>query len=98
MCYTIPVIGAIVTSSLWSKTKNIKIWWLNLLLWGGAVFGFVDHLWNRELFLISKDWLKDIGLGVVITVMIVMAWGIFLFLAKRNVSLNNYLAVNSEIK
>ncbi len=87
MCYAVPAVGAIFTSVVWSKTRSIKIWWLNLLLWGGAVFGIIDHLWNGELFLISQGWLKDISLGVVITVAIVLTWGIVLSLAKRNLSL-----------
>ncbi len=98
MCYTVPIISGIVTSALWSKTKSIKIWWLNLLLWGGALFGFVDHLWNKELLLISKDWLKDITLGVVITLSIVVSWGVVLFLAKKIPSLNTYLLANSHTK
>ena len=87
MCYAVPVIGAIVTSTVWSKTKSVKIWWLNLLFWGGALFGFVDHLWNGELFLISENWVKDLMLGAVITGVILLAWGIVLFLAKRSPSL-----------
>jgi hypothetical protein len=98
MCYTVPIVGAIITSSIWQKTKSIKVWWLNLLLWGGAVFGFVDHLWNKELFLISKDWAKDLSLGVVITVAIVLAWGTVLLIAKRNPSLNASLTVNPAAK
>lgn len=98
MCYVFPTVGAIVTSTIWNKTKSVKTWWLSLLFWGGALFGVIDHLWNGELFLISKDWLKDISLGVVITVMIVLTWGIVLFLAKRNLSLNAYLLANPETK
>lgn len=96
MCYTIPIAGAIVTSVIWNKTKNIKVWWLNLLLYGGALFGFIDHLWNGELFLISKDWLKDLSLGVVITGVIILAWATVLFLAKRNFSLRAYLALEER--
>ena len=67
MCYAGPVAGAIVSSIIWSKTRNVKIWWLALLYWGGALFGVIDHLINGELF-VSGDIAKDLLLGVVITV------------------------------
>ena len=91
MCYVFPTVGAIVTSTIWNKTKSVKTWWLSLLFWGGAIFGVIDHLWNGELFLISKDWLKDISLGVVITGVILAAWGIILSLVKKNLALGAYL-------
>jgi hypothetical protein len=76
MCYTIPAAGAIVTSVIWGKTRNLKIGWLNLLFWGGAIFGIVDHLYNGELFLVSKNIAADLTLGVVITAVILGCWGI----------------------
>ncbi|MFA5008502.1 MAG: hypothetical protein WC546_04715 [Candidatus Omnitrophota bacterium] len=74
MCYTGPVAGAIVSSIIWGRTKSIKVWWLSLLYWGGALFGIIDHLWNGELFLISGDIVKDLLLGAVITVSIFLFW------------------------
>ena len=47
---------------------------LNLLFWGGALFGVIDHLWNGELFSIPQNPMKDLLLGVVISVGIVAAW------------------------
>lgn len=84
MCYSIPVAGAVITSFICRKTKDAKLWWLNLMFLGGALFGVIDHLWNNELFLISQNWLKDLLLGVVITVGILLAWGIILIAAKKN--------------
>ena len=66
MCYAVPAAGAVITTAIWSKTKSVKVWWLNMLLWGGAIFGVIDHLWNGELFLISKNIISDLMLGVVI--------------------------------
>jgi hypothetical protein len=43
---------------------------------GGALFGIIDHLWNGELFLISKNWIMDLSLGFVITSGIMGSWGI----------------------
>ena len=80
VCYSIPLISALIVY-LWRRTTNIhspKYLWLNLLLAGGALFGVVDHLWNGELFLISANWQMDLALGVVITLVIIAAWGIML--------------------
>lgn len=87
MCYTIPLAGAVVTSLIWRKKKQLKVWWLNLMFYGGALFGVIDHLWNGELFLISENWLKDLGLGIVITLGIILAWGVLLASTKRSPSL-----------
>lgn len=96
MCYAVPVISGIFTSAIWSKTKSIKIWWLNLLLWGGGIFGFVDHLWNRELFLISGNIARDLMLGAVITVAICASWAAMLWLAKLNPTLASYVKIETK--
>lgn len=61
------------------------------MFYGGSLFGIIDHLWNRELFLVSENWIKDLSLGVVITAGIILAWTIILVVAKRNPSLNTSL-------
>lgn len=91
MCYTIPLTAAVTTTFMWKQNKSLKTWWLSLMFYGGSLFGVIDHLWNGELFLISKDWLKDLSLGFVITGVILLTWGIILVLAKRNLSLRAYL-------
>ncbi|MEI8349469.1 MAG: hypothetical protein WCI77_04905 [Candidatus Omnitrophota bacterium] len=93
MCYGVPLIGAVVTSFTWHKTNNAKLWSLNLLLWGGAIFGFIDHLWNKELFLISSNIINDLLLGVAITLVIVAAWIILLLVSKINPALNSYINI-----
>jgi hypothetical protein len=84
MCYTIPAAGAIVTTIMWNQSKDIKIWWLNLMFWGGALFGVIDHLWNGELFLISKHIVSDLALGLVITAVIYGTWKIILVSSRTN--------------
>jgi len=96
MCYTVPVAGAIVTSALWGKTKNIKVLWLNLLFWGGALFGVIDHLWNGELFLISKNIVSDLMLGVTITAAIIVWWGIMVVISKTSPFLSQYTRVQTK--
>jgi len=83
MCYSIPVIAAISTSLVWRQKREPNIWWLNLMLWGGALFGVIDHLWNGELFLISENIGKDLALGCVITATIFIVWRIILVFAKK---------------
>ena len=84
MCYTIPLAAALTTSFIWKKKMAVKLWWLILMFYGGSLFGIIDHLWNQELFLISKNWVKDLCLGGVITAGIILLWGILLTLAKRS--------------
>ena len=83
MCYTVPIASAVVTTMVWRKTKTPSLWWLNLMLYGGGIFGFVDHLWNGELFLISDKIGRDLMLGVVITATIFAGW-IGLVILNRN--------------
>ncbi|MFH1202524.1 MAG: hypothetical protein V1674_06515 [Candidatus Omnitrophota bacterium] len=93
MCYAFPAMGAIVTSCIWHKTKSVRIWWLNLLFWGGALFGIIDHLWNRELFLISENIVSDLMLGMAITVAIFASWAAVVVVGKKNPTLANYTRV-----
>ena len=83
MCYLVPTGSAIITSLIWRKNKDTKIWWLNLMFMGGALFGVIDHIWNGELFLIGKNPLKDFSLGIVITMVIFVVWGVMTLVSKR---------------
>jgi hypothetical protein len=62
--------------------KNIYHRWLNLLLFGGAIFGVVDHWWNRELFLIGEKPILDLMLGFTITIVILITWTIIVVIDK----------------
>lgn len=57
------------------------------MLYGGALFGVVDHLWNGELLLVGSNPLLDIGLGGTITASILGGWGLALGVAKLKPSL-----------
>ncbi len=74
MCYTVPTAAAVITTFCWKKSGSPKTFWLMLMLYGGALFGIIDHLWNGELFFISANWKSDIALGAVITASIFAAW------------------------
>ena len=95
MCYTVPVAGAIVTSFIWGRNKNVKIWWLSLMFWGGALFGVIDHLWNKELFLISDNIASDLLLGVVITLAILSIWTVIILVSRFNPTLASYVNVGN---
>lgn len=88
MCYAVPVAGAVVTSFLWKRKKEVKLWWLNLMFYGGALFGVIDHLWNGELFLISENLVRDLLLGVAISLGIVGFWFMIVVLSKASPTLS----------
>jgi hypothetical protein len=91
MCYAVPLSGAIVTSFVVRKSKNTKIWWLNLMFIGGALFGIIDHLWHGEFFTLSANIGRDLLLGVVISVFILLFWFAILLYCKRQPALTIYL-------
>lgn len=90
LCWAIPTTAAIIVSAMRKAQKGgrsaptgrIESLWFTLLLFGGAIFGVVDHIWNKELFLIGPEPWKDIGLGIVITVTIFVVWGIIVAVAR----------------
>ena len=83
VCYAIPLVAAIISSVVWgAQRKGPAGWWLNLLLYGGAIFGAVDHLWHGELFLIGGAPLMDLLLGAAITAVLFTGWGITLGIVK----------------
>lgn len=83
VCYTIPLAAAIISSIFWgARRRGPTGWWLNLLLYGGAMFGFVDHLWAGELFLIGNAPMLDLLLGATITATIFGGWGVIYTVAK----------------
>ena len=83
VCYVVPLVAAIISSTLWGVRKQGAMgWWLNLLLYGGTIFGIVDHLWSGELFLIGQATLMDLMLGATITVAILASWGITLGIVR----------------
>ena len=95
MCYAAPLVGAVAASLAWKRTKSVKLWWLNLMFYGGAFFGVIDHWWNGELFLISKNIGHDLLLGVVITACIFIAWAIIIAFSRVNPTLASYININT---
>lgn len=83
LCWAIPTASALIVFAVRKfQKRGTESLWLFLLLFGGAIFGVIDHIWNKELFLIGPEPWKDIGLGIVITVAIFVAWGIIVAVAR----------------
>ncbi|MEW6592766.1 MAG: hypothetical protein AB1305_03695 [Candidatus Hadarchaeota archaeon] len=79
VCYAVPLAAAVISTVVWfSQKRGSSGWWLNLMLYGAALFGVVDHLWYGELFLIGADPLKDLMAGAAITTAVFGAWGVTL--------------------
>ncbi len=93
MCYVVSIAAAAVTSLTWKRNRSIKVWWLTLMFYGGAMFGVIDHLYNGELFLVSANTPKDLVLGVLIVVATTLLWGMMIFLSKFNPTLAKYVDV-----
>lgn len=94
VCYAVPLVAAVIASVVWaSRDSGPSGWWLNLFLYGAATFGFVDHLWHGELFLISQAWKMDLLLGGTITATIFGGWGLTLGIARINPTLGQRMGL-----
>ena len=75
VCYAVPATAAIISTGIWRfRHTTQELFWLNLMLYGGAAFGIIDHLWNNELFLIGPNIANDLLLGFAITAGIFALW------------------------
>lgn len=83
LCYTIPTAVWLILTIFRKWRKGPELTWLYLLLFGATLFGLIDHLWNGEIFLIGENPLKDIALGIVITLAVLGVWGIMIFLHRQ---------------
>jgi hypothetical protein len=86
VCYVVPTIGALALYVFRTvKTGwhgNTYVYWLNILLLGGALFGLVDHAWNNELFFLGENVILDIALGITITLAIIIVWTLIVVFDK----------------
>jgi hypothetical protein len=77
-CYIIPSVAAVVHYFVRKKNKKLDKdhyhLWLNLLFFGAAIFGFVDHAWNKELLFRADTFFLDMTLGFAITLSLTIIW------------------------
>jgi hypothetical protein len=84
VCYAVPLVATLI-GFIGRKAfhrDGTHGFWLNIMLLGGSVFGFVDHLWNGELFLLGPNMVSDITLGFAITGSIIASWGVVSYKAE----------------
>ncbi|UCD03014.1 MAG: hypothetical protein JSV63_00015 [Candidatus Aenigmatarchaeota archaeon] len=76
VCYIVPLIATLfgVGGRKALGKHGQKSLLLNVMLFGGALFGFVDHLWHGGLF-VSANLAMDMMLGGTITLAIFASWG-----------------------
>lgn len=81
VCYIVPLMATLIafTGRRAFHSKGSHGFWLNIMLFGGALFGLVDHFWHGELFLIGANWASDLALGGAITLGITAGWGVIVF-------------------
>lgn len=70
-CYILSIASALLVYAIRRKRDSAELRTLNLLLLGGAIFGFIDHAWNNQLLLISAG---DMMLGLAIVAGIFGSW------------------------
>ena len=89
-CYIVPAAAFLFSHGLRKKQpENQNLHWLSLLFLGGSLFGIIDHFWNNELFLISKNLANDLLLGFVITFSIVAVWAVIIIMPKLSEVIQN---------
>lgn len=76
VCYVFPLAAAILVHSQRKigKKNDPAGLQLNLLLYGGAIFGLVDHAWNGELLFAGRNPAGDLLLGGAITLATYAVW------------------------
>ena len=92
MCYTVPLTAALITQLLNRHWQSSRGRYLNLMLYGGAIFGLIDHAWNGELLTAPQNLSSDLLLGAVITVGLITCW----FIVTNWPLLNKPLAHRSK--
>lgn len=81
VCYIVPLFATIFYTVFRkaSGRNGVHGFWLNIMMFGGAMFGVIDHLWFGELFMIGTNWIADIALGGTITAGIFSGWALIVY-------------------
>lgn len=96
-CFIAPMSLAIVTTIFRKKIpENLKIGWLNIMIWGGVVMLAVEHIAHGEVvlyppFLTAMQTPSEIPvmlqematIGGTMTISIVCIWLVMVFVSKK---------------
>jgi hypothetical protein len=84
-CYVVPTAVAVLSVAFRRKyaihTKYAQ--WFTIIFAGGSIFGFVDHMWNGELFLVGPSFMGDMLLGLAITATLLTSWAAMVYADTR---------------
>ena len=78
------------------RTEQLKLGWLNVMLWGGVIVLAMEHIWHGEVvpwppFLTAMSNPADVGpmlleiatVGVSMAVLITAIWGVMVLVSNR---------------
>lgn len=105
-CFVAPMSVAIVTTIFRKKIpENLKIGWLNIMLWGGVIMLAVEHIAHQEVvlyppFLTAMNNPADIPVmlqematvGGTMTIAILTTWIVMVILASKISSIRKQVA------
>ncbi len=105
-CFVAPMSVAIVTTIFRKKIpENLKIGWLNIMLWGGVIMLAIEHIAHQEVvmyppFLTAMQNPADIPVmlqematvGGTMTIAILVAWIVMVILASKVPSIRKQVA------
>ena len=89
-CFLVPTAAAIVTTAAGKKVpEKLHFNWLNSMLWGGVAMLAIEHISHGEFvpyfpFLtagLPEVWPEMIRVGVPMTLVIVLIWGVMVAVA-----------------
>ncbi|MCM8789689.1 MAG: hypothetical protein NC916_01520 [Candidatus Omnitrophica bacterium] len=98
-CFLVPTAAVMVTTAVRKKIpEQLHINWLNSMLWGGVVMLAVEHIAHGEVVLyppfltasLSEVLPEMVKVGVPMTLVIFLLWGIMVAVSTRMNKRVNY--------
>ena len=89
-CFLVPTAAAVVTTAVGKKVpEKLHFNWLNSMLWGGVAMLALEHISHGEIVLhppfltagIPEAWPEMMRVGIPMTLIIFLIWGIMVSLA-----------------
>ncbi|EMR74227.1 hypothetical protein MBGDN05_00819 [Thermoplasmatales archaeon SCGC AB-539-N05] len=107
-CFIAPMSVGIVTTLFRKKIpENLKIGWLNMMIWGGAIMLAVEHIAHEEIvlyppFLTAMQTPAEIPVmlqemavvGGTMTIAIVLIWSIMVYVYNKKIHVQKILLKN----